>query len=509
MLDHFRYNSGHIVHNFVTFQLSGSDVESFVQNQSTLDYQKLADHHFSLVSFLDPQGRLEFYSLILKEKNKATLLIPSKLETQAISRLERFLISEDVEIKNLGIQSWYLLIGPESDLYKDEEAFQGQLIEELTFIQKNSPSNYQINHSDFEKVRKLNGWPDLEGSDFQNELLNNLRLYDLSLSPNKGCYPGQETVSKIATRRGAAYAPVLLKIATPVEPGEIFNFDRKIGFASDHLEWNGEKYLTASILRDFRVQGMNLNIQIHQKALQAQVVYYPLLSGKNSEKSKDLFFKGAEEFRLNNLEVAEKYFRKSISLDPACFDAYEALGVMLGRQERFLEAIEVMKRLSEVDPQSVMAHTNLSLFYMRVGKIEEAEQEKSHATIKSFQKFGEEAKFKEEKENYQKQQESEWIRRESMFRQVLEIDPDDTLANYGLGAIYVEKSQWQDSLEYLEKVLKNDEQYSVAYLALGKAYLGLKRKEDAKKVFEKGILVAAKKGDLMPANQMQAELSNL
>jgi folate-binding Fe-S cluster repair protein YgfZ/Tfp pilus assembly protein PilF len=509
MLDHFRFQSGYIQQSFVTLSLSGNDVEDFLQKQSTFDYKNLSEQKFSLMSFLDPQGRVEFYCWALKQKKQAFLLIPNLLEKVAFQRLERFLISEDVEIKNLGLENWFILIGPDSTNFKATDSYEGILIEELAYFQKILPKNQKIHEEDFEIIRKLNGWPTLNGNDHQNDLLNNLRLFELSHTPNKGCYPGQETVSKIATRRGAAYAPVLIQVSAPISSGDLFNFDRKIGQVYECIEWDKNFYLITRVLRDFRVQGMSLSLNINNEVIQGKVMYYPLLSGDNAEKAKEYFYLGAEEFRNDNLSIAEKYLRQAINLDPVNFDAYEALGVMLGRQERFFEAIEVMKKLIEVDPASVMAHTNLSLFYMRVGKIEEAEQEKSLATIKSFQKFGQEAKMKDEEQAKKEQQESEWSRRESMFRQVLEIDAEDNLANYGLGNIYVEKGLWLESISYLERVLKNDEQYSVAYLALGKAYKGLNRREDAKKIFEKGVLIAAKKGDLMPANQMQAELTNL
>ena len=45
-----------------------------------------------------------------------------------------------------------------------------------------------------------------------------------------------------------------------------------------------------------------------------------------------------------------------------------------------------------------MAHTNKSLYLMKLGRIEEAEEEKSNAAVKSFSYFGEEAKKKKEDE---------------------------------------------------------------------------------------------------------------
>jgi tetratricopeptide (TPR) repeat protein len=181
---------------------------------------------------------------------------------------------------------------------------------------------------------------------------------------------------------------------------------------------------------------------------------------------------------------------------------------MLGRQNRYEEALEWMKQLSEINPRSVLAHTNMSLFLMKLGRIEEAEEHKSLATVKSFQSFGDEAKQKEAEAEKKKKQEQEWSERESMFNQVLDIDPEDTLANYGLGSIAVERQNWQKAREHLERVLKADPKYSVAYLALGRALKGLGLKDEARAVWTEGIKVAAAKGDLMPANQMQQELNS-
>lgn len=134
---------------------------------------------------------------------------------------------------------------------------------------------------------------------------------------------------------------------------------------------------------------------------------------------------------------------------------------------------------------------------------------KIFATVKSFQAFGDEAKRKKNDELNRQQKLSEWSQRENMFRQVLEIDPEDTLANYGLGSIAIEKADWENARIYLEKVLAQDKKYSVAYLGLGKALSGLKLYDKAIDVWKEGIKISASNGDLMPANSMQEELRSL
>ena len=503
MLETYRYSAGKFPVSFSVFELTGSDVSDFLQNQSTFNFTALKDQEFHMVSFLDPQGRVEFYGWALKSSDRVQLLVPTKLKDVAHVRLEKFLISEDVTIEDKGLQTWTIILGPKANGI----GFKGEIFEE-TAILTMSPSDDVpgVSEAEVELWRALNGWPDFQGEKFSSEIINNLRLYDLSVSQNKGCYPGQETVSKIATRRGAAYSPVLLETDRLQTPGPINTFDKKIGEIESSHEWDGQFYSTAKLLRDFRVAGMKITFNENIESL---VRYYPLLSGSAEEKAKELFYAATDAFKIDDMEKAEKLLRQSIDLDPLFADAYESLGVMLGRLNRYPEAIELMDHLTKVDPSSVLAHTNKSLFLMKLGKIEEAEEQKSMATIKSFQKFGDEAKLKEQVAKEKKAQEEEWAKRENMFKQVLEIDDEDTLANYGLGSIAVERQNWNIAISHLEKVLKADPNYSVAYLSLGKAYKGAGQKSQAEKIWKDGITIAAKKGDLMPANQMQFELTNL
>ena len=506
MLNDYRYHCGQFTVTFSELVLTGEDVRSFLHTQSTYDIHLLKDNCFQLLSFLDPQGRLECYGWLLIENGNVSFLVPSPIIDKAITRLNKFLISEDVTISEPIARNVTFVLGPEAKV----EGPVGTLFEEKAWLLRAPvPGIKVIPENIVEEWRGLTGWPSFNASDYRHEILNNLHLYDLTLVPNKGCYPGQETVAKIATRRGAAYSPVLIEMNETAASGDITSFDKKIGTAFASYEWNGKHYLSASLLRDFRVERMKVHFTLNGKDYDGVVRYFPLIRGEPSEKAQELFYEATECFKHEDLTLAEEKFRLAIMIDPGFADAYESLGVMLGRLERFQEAIDLMKQLSEVDPKSVLAHTNMSLYLMRMGKISEAEEQKSQATIKSFQSFGDEAKRKEAEKERKEKQEQEWAQRESMFRQVLEIDADDTLANYGLGSIAVERGEWAVAREHLERVLKQDPKYSVAYLALGKALKGLGLKEEAKNTWQEGIKVSAAKGDLMPANQMQQELTFL
>ncbi len=481
MINDFRFTRGQFTVTFFEYSLTGTDVYSFLDSQSTFNVKTLGDGSFHLTSFLDPQGKGETFGWLIHEKEKFTYLVPTALANQTTARLHKFLVSEDVDIEEKCLAQWTFVMG-------ETAGYQGEILAEKAVIRREPFDNVPIiPDEDVELWRLLNGWPAFDGSDFSNELINNQRLFDLAVSMNKGCYPGQETVSKIATRRGAAYSPVLLESNTKLTPGILLIGGNKIGTASESLNWNNLFYTPVSLLRDFRVEGMKLNFENAGKASQGVIRYYPLLPGDTEAKATELYDEGLTDFRNDDLKSAEQRLRQAIKLNTRFSDAYEALGVMLGRQDRYPEAIELMEKLAEVDPDSTMAHTNLSLFLMKTGKIEEAENHKSLATLKTFKKFGDEAKEKEASIQRTKAEAEEFARREKMFLEVLEIDPEDTLANYGLGSLAVERSEWEKARGFLEKVVSVDSKYSVAYLALGKAYKGLGMKDHARETFRKGI----------------------
>jgi tetratricopeptide (TPR) repeat protein len=258
----------------------------------------------------------------------------------------------------------------------------------------------------------------------------------------------------------------------------------------------------AKVLRDVRVDGMIL-------ADSYQVKFFPRWPLNAREIAQELYFLGVEAFQESQEESALMAWRRCIEVQPDFADAYESIGVVLGRQEKFIEAESWMRKLLHVDPDSVMAHTNLSLFLMRQNRIQEAEEHKAKATIASFKSFGKEASQKKKKEEERKKLEEELLRRENMFLQVLEIDPDDNLALYGLGSIRLETGKFEEAIHYLQKVVQVDPSYAVAYLSLGKAYNAIGRKEYARDIWSRGIKIAAKKGDLMPANEMQSLLNRI
>jgi tetratricopeptide (TPR) repeat protein len=88
----------------------------------------------------------------------------------------------------------------------------------------------------------------------------------------------------------------------------------------------------------------------------------------------DLFAKGEHQ-----LAIAE--YEKSISTDPAFTDPLHGLVRIYQDLAEFDKAIALARRITQIDPDDVLAHTSLSILYQQKGSVAEAEAEGNKARI--------------------------------------------------------------------------------------------------------------------------------
>lgn len=87
----------------------------------------------------------------------------------------------------------------------------------------------------------------------------------------------------------------------------------------------------------------------------------------------DLFFEGSDLHGEGRHDEAMACFERCLRIDPDYSDALLGKAMVhLGRGQ-FDEAIACGKRIVELSPDDILAHTNLSVFYQRAGRIAEAE----------------------------------------------------------------------------------------------------------------------------------------
>lgn len=155
-----------------------------------------------------------------------------------------------------------------------------------------------------------------------------------------------------------------------------------------------------------------------------------------------------------------------------------------------------------------MVHTNLSLFYMKIGDKDEAERQKAQATLKRFASADPaEAKAMEKMAAAARQDDAR--RKIGMFTAVLDIDPADPLALMGMGKAYSDLEEYDQAEKYLTEALRIQDDNSSLYAACGKVLEALNRPGDAAEIYRRGVGVASRRGDLMPLKDMEHRLSLL
>ncbi len=348
-------------------------------------------------------------------------------------------------------------------------------------------------------------------------LLPETGLEHTAVSYHKGCYTGQEVIARLKTYGAPSFAlmGIILPEGSPPLPcgSEMKRGTKRFGVTksgvfSPHLN---RAISLAYIQKDFRSPDQTHEVTINGQTMTITTALLPFYQPmSNLARAEELHRQAMERYKKEeNLDGPIALLREAIALAPKFALGYEALGVLLSKQNKLDEAISLMKRLIDINPKEIMAHSNLSVYYMQQGRIEDAEAEKGEATALQFEQIIEEKQKEKAKQARSKEQEAERERQTGMFKQVLEIDPVDQVANFGLGTIYYEQGKFEDARGPLETVVKHFPDYSAAYLALGKTLQKLEQLEDAGEVYRKGIAVASKKGDLMPLRDMQTRLNQL
>jgi len=536
----------------------GSDLFSYLQTQTTNDVNELKPGQGQNNAIVDRKARvISTFSLHRTGEESAVILVETQQKENLLNHLNSFLFREDVTLTS---SSHFVLAlqGPKSheiikiftrsndsipekpnDICKF--TFEGlpalaiaksltgeegcvlvfQTESENTITKKLLELEQQnllthIDHHAREVFRIEAGIPSY-GKDINDKnILPETGLEHSSVSYNKGCYIGQEVIARIKTYGAPNFALMGLTIegdVLPISGSEIKLASKKLGvIKSSIFSYSLQKNISlAYIQKDHRSPDIDLDVTIDNKPCKIRTCLLPFYQPQTrKDRSKVLQDKALKLYQeQDDLDQPIALLREAIELDPKNATAYEALGVFLSKQNKLDEAISLMKRLVEINPEEIMAHSNLSVYYMQQGRIEDAEQEKGEATALQFEKAIAENMAKKTTENKVKQDLAEREQKISMFKQVLEIDPVDQVANFGLGSVYHDLKRYKEALPPLQTVVKEYKDYSAAYVLLGKTMEKLSRQDEAIQTYREGIAVASKKGDLMPLKEMQQKLNQL
>lgn len=564
--------AGWMRNDYTFVRFAGKDAAEWLHSQSTNDVTGLDSGQGHANAVLDRQGRLQGNFTLHRWDDEFWMLIEKSQLDHTLKHLEDHLFIEEVEVEPSGDALEQLILqGPKTlpllsaamdtsdsanssllpraefgvhpiELYGFEvlafrismtgedgyvivgEQGECQAIRDQIFAMKTNFPLAIASDEAQEGLRIEAGVPKFGVDMNTTHLLPETTLERNSVSYEKGCYLGQEVVARLKAYGSVKRALMGLRLPNEAKDhlsslaGVSIKIDSKsIGTitSATYSPTLAAPIALAYLDRDHRTPETTLSLEIDgiDAPLDAIVSVLPLVTAPTRrERAEALYANALDLFQADfddSDESAIPLLKEAVLLEPEYEDAYEVLGVILNRHHRVDEAIYYMKHLKSLNPNSIMAHTNLSVFYLAKGMIDEAEEEKAMSAVLQIQRASDDRKAQEMAQEERGRIQQEAQDRIAMFEEVLEIDPDDPVATFGLGKAYMQLNRYEDAIPHLQHATEVQKDYSAAYLDLGKCFEFLERPGDATDTFQAGIAVAARKGDLMPMREMERRLKAL
>jgi tetratricopeptide (TPR) repeat protein len=87
----------------------------------------------------------------------------------------------------------------------------------------------------------------------------------------------------------------------------------------------------------------------------------------------DLYDQAIDAYADEKFEEAIELYQQALNIDPKYVDAIHGMTMCYQAKGDLDAAIALTKKYIEQEPEDILAHTNLSMFYMKKGMIKEAE----------------------------------------------------------------------------------------------------------------------------------------
>ncbi len=551
------------VDNIGLLEIYGADAQRFLQSQTTNDVLKLVELSSQLSCILDRKAHVKAFFQLYRKHKSFRIIAETDQIARIMTHLDSYRFNDKVEFVDACNQGVFFAVegpkalqcvasalrapGPESlqhdvcdaKLFQNAcHVFRKSLTGEDGYLIRVSGNDVDSVVPKLEAICKKAGMTELTpelleisriesgmpifGLDFsEDNFLPETGLEDKTVSYTKGCFLGQEVLARVKSQ-GAPTRGLVGLIFTP-EDHTVVKFDTKISTDSGDIAWLKSSCFSptlnttialAFVKRDYRVPDKKIEAKIDGEPCLVTVKILPFVQSRSvADRAREFYEKAlrlyTKEANDNAQSEAVSLLREALDLDPKFEDAYEALGVILHKRGQIDEAIALMKKLVELNADSVMAHTNLSVFYVEKGLKDEAEEEKAISLSIRMREIAQQASQAQKDEDDKKRRMEEATQRLEMFKQVLEIDSEDLLANYGIGSCLVALEKFEEAVPFLKKAIEIKASHTVAYVALAEAYEGLGQDQDAAATYALGIEVASKRGDMSPMNDMQRRLSAL
>jgi tetratricopeptide (TPR) repeat protein len=97
----------------------------------------------------------------------------------------------------------------------------------------------------------------------------------------------------------------------------------------------------------------------------------------------------------------------------------------------------------------------------------------------------------------------------AILQTMVDQNPSEPFARYGLAMEYSKSGNLEEAVREYRALLEHNESYAAAYYHGGQALEKLGRVEEAREMYEKGIEVTTRSGDMKTRNELQAAIDIL
>lgn len=181
------------------FRLSGTDAIRFLNGQITQDVKKATQSQAVYTCITNAKGKLEGDAWIRKENDSILLDCPLSLRETLFQRLDRYIIADDVLLEDV------------TDDYQLYHYLEAEPNEEISKKNHWSANRYGLPGIDFFSKETLKALPEISteklrilaaipawGKELDETILPpEAKLENRAISYNKGCYIGQEVISRM------------------------------------------------------------------------------------------------------------------------------------------------------------------------------------------------------------------------------------------------------------------------------------------------------------------------
>ena len=199
----------------------------------------------------------------------------------------------------------------------------------------------------------------------------------------------------------------------------------------------------------------------------------------NIEKTFEL---AVENHKKNNFQIAEKFYKEILKINPTHFKSIFLLGTLSITVKNFDKAVELLNQSISIQPEHAQSHCNLGVVYKELGKTEKAKSYYQKAiSIKPD--------FADPHNNlgiiFNELDEIE--KAITCYQKAIDIQPDYADAHYNLGNALHKINKHRAAIMSYEKVIRINPNYTAAYYNLGNVMSILGEFKKAISCYEKAI----------------------